>query len=213
VDVKDSLKTEHPLLPAADSGKTGAGARADLKTNRDARLTGPDTRIEQAEMRTELAKTRREQGEIRIEQVKLQVEQSEIRSEQAEIRTEQAENRIELEEIRSEQAHLTAQGGGQQEMDSVPDFSRRFLHQIPTPEMAERQRMLHQLTSRQSEVLQFIAEGQNTKQIAANMNVSPKTVEYHRMKLMNCLNIHDIVGLVRFAMQAGLLPQAKLLLG
>jgi hypothetical protein len=36
---------------------------------------------------------------------------------------------------------------------------------------------------------------------------------YHRMKLMNCLNIHDVPGLVRLAMQAGLLPQEKLVTG
>ena len=63
------------------------------------------------------------------------------------------------------------------------------------------------MTSRQREILQLIAEGQNTKGIAEILKVSPKTIEYHRMKLMNCLNMHDIPGLVRFALQAGLLPQ------
>ena len=53
----------------------------------------------------------------------------------------------------------------------------------------------------------MIAEGQNTKQIAETLNVSPKTVEYHRMKLMSALNVHDIPGLVRFALRVGLVTQ------
>ena len=66
------------------------------------------------------------------------------------------------------------------------------------------------MTGRQREILQLIAEGQNTKDIAEILKVSPKTIEYHRMKLMNCLNIHDIPGLVRFALRVGLIPQEKL---
>ena len=51
-----------------------------------------------------------------------------------------------------------------------------------------------------------MAEGQNTKAIAELLKVSPKTVEYHRMKLMNALNVHDVPGLVRFALRVGLIP-------
>ncbi len=53
-------------------------------------------------------------------------------------------------------------------------------------------------------MLQLIAEGQNTKAIAAILNVSPKTVEYHRKKLMDALDVYDIPGLVRFALRTGL---------
>jgi len=73
--------------------------------------------------------------------------------------------------------------------------------------VAKRKSPLEQLTSRQREILQLIAEGQNTKAIAETLKISPKTVEYHRAKLMESLNVHDITGLVRFAMCAGLLPQ------
>ncbi len=66
---------------------------------------------------------------------------------------------------------------------------------------------LEQLTGRQREVLQLIAEGETTKAIADILKISPKTVEFHRMKLMNCLNVHDIAGLVRFALRVGLLPK------
>ncbi|MGA2686201.1 MAG: response regulator transcription factor [Verrucomicrobiota bacterium] len=79
--------------------------------------------------------------------------------------------------------------------------------------IAKRKSPLEQLTNRQREILQLIAEGQNTKGIAEVLKVSPKTVEYHRMKLMGCLNVHDIPGLVRFALRVGLLPQEKLATG
>jgi DNA-binding CsgD family transcriptional regulator len=53
----------------------------------------------------------------------------------------------------------------------------------------------------------LIAEGQNTKRIAEILKVSPKTIEYHRLKLMAGLNVHDVPGLVRFALRVGLIPQ------
>jgi DNA-binding NarL/FixJ family response regulator len=66
---------------------------------------------------------------------------------------------------------------------------------------------LEQLTERQREVLQLMAEGQNTKAIALILRVSPKTVEYHRLQLMARLRIYDIAGLVRFALRTGLTRQ------
>jgi len=87
------------------------------------------------------------------------------------------------------------------------EISARLLKKIPLDGIAERKSPLEQLTGRQREILQLIAEGQNTKQIADLLKVSPKTVEYHRMKLMDCLNVHDVPGLVRFAMRVGLISQ------
>ena len=63
---------------------------------------------------------------------------------------------------------------------------------------------LSELTTRQREILQLIAEGQSTKEIAGILDVSSKTVETHRMRLMDRLDIHDVPGLVRFAIRAGL---------
>jgi DNA-binding NarL/FixJ family response regulator len=63
---------------------------------------------------------------------------------------------------------------------------------------------LEQLTSRQREILQLIGEGKNTKQIASNLDISVKTVEAHRLQLMERLRIHDVPGLVRFAIRTGL---------
>jgi DNA-binding NarL/FixJ family response regulator len=61
-----------------------------------------------------------------------------------------------------------------------------------------------QLTPRQRETLQLIAEGKSTKQIAGLLGVSVKTIETHRAQLMDRLDIHDIAGLVRYAIRHGL---------
>lgn len=60
------------------------------------------------------------------------------------------------------------------------------------------------LTARQREVLQLIAEGHPTKEIARRLNISVKTVETHRAQTMDRLNIHDVVGLARYAIKMGL---------
>jgi DNA-binding NarL/FixJ family response regulator len=60
------------------------------------------------------------------------------------------------------------------------------------------------LTPRQSQVLQLIAEGKTTKEIARLLGVSVKTVETHRVQLMDRLDIHDVAGLVRYAIRTGL---------
>jgi DNA-binding NarL/FixJ family response regulator len=60
------------------------------------------------------------------------------------------------------------------------------------------------LTPRQREILQLIAEGFTTKEMAETLHISVKTVETHRTQLMNRLGIHDIAGLVRYAIKIGL---------
>ncbi|HMD87668.1 MAG TPA: response regulator transcription factor [Anaerolineaceae bacterium] len=61
------------------------------------------------------------------------------------------------------------------------------------------------LTQRQREILQLIAEGHTTQAIAQKLNISVKTVETHRMQLMERLDIHEIAGLVRYAIRIGLI--------
>lgn len=61
------------------------------------------------------------------------------------------------------------------------------------------------LTPRQTEVLQLIAEGHSSKEIARRLDLSVKTVETHRSQLMKQLDIHEVAGLVRFAMRSGLI--------
>ena len=62
------------------------------------------------------------------------------------------------------------------------------------------------LTSREREIVQRIAEGQTTKEIAAHLGLSVKTVESHRINLMRKLNIHETATLVRYAIRRGLTP-------
>jgi DNA-binding NarL/FixJ family response regulator len=60
------------------------------------------------------------------------------------------------------------------------------------------------LTLREREVLQLIAEGHRTRQVASLLNISVKTAESHRGRIMRKLGIHDTVGLVRYAIRQGL---------
>ena len=60
------------------------------------------------------------------------------------------------------------------------------------------------ITPRQREVLKLVADGLSTKEIARAMGLSVKTVDSHRTNLMNQLNIHDLAGLVRYAIRNGI---------
>lgn len=61
------------------------------------------------------------------------------------------------------------------------------------------------LTQRQREVLKLVAEGLSTKEIARRLDLSVKTVDTHRTQIMKQLDIHEVTGLVRFALRAGLI--------
>jgi DNA-binding NarL/FixJ family response regulator len=61
-----------------------------------------------------------------------------------------------------------------------------------------------ELTPRQMEVLTLIAHGSSTREVARSLNIAVKTVETHRAQLMERLNIHDVAGLVRYAIKKGL---------
>jgi DNA-binding NarL/FixJ family response regulator len=78
-------------------------------------------------------------------------------------------------------------------------YREAFLSGKPTGKRTD------QLTSREAEVLQLIAEGNANKQIAAELCISIKTVEKHRQQVMNKLNIHDIAGLTRYAISKGVI--------
>jgi len=91
-----------------------------------------------------------------------------------------------------------------------PSISRRQdrLH----PQTAGRAGQLHkkaaQLTSREMEVLQLIAEGKANKETASELGISMKTVEKHRENLMAKLDIHDTAGLTRYAISAGIIESS-----
>ena len=64
---------------------------------------------------------------------------------------------------------------------------------------------LSALTSRQYEVLQLLAEGKTTREIARQMSLSVKTIESHRQQIINKLNIRSVAGLTKYAIREGLI--------
>jgi DNA-binding NarL/FixJ family response regulator len=91
-----------------------------------------------------------------------------------------------------------------------PSVSRHLLDEYlrlvrHPPEETEAPSGLESLTRRQREILQLIAEGCATREIAERLSLSIKTVETHRSQLMERLNIHDVAGLTRFAIRVGLI--------
>ena len=80
------------------------------------------------------------------------------------------------------------------------------LHAVVQASVRGTPRPADPLTSREREVLQRIAEGQTTKEIAANLELSVKTAESHRINLMRKLDIHETATLVRYAIRRGLIP-------
>lgn len=67
-------------------------------------------------------------------------------------------------------------------------------------------RRLEKLSPRQLQVLRLVAEGQTTREIAAGLRLSTKTVETHRAQIMKRLGLHDLVSLVRYSVRVGLVP-------
>lgn len=65
------------------------------------------------------------------------------------------------------------------------------------------------LTPRQREILQLIAEGRTTREIAERLCVSARTVETHRAQIMERLNLHDVASLTRFAIRSGLIDSER----
>lgn len=84
-----------------------------------------------------------------------------------------------------------------------PETSKKTLIEIGKG--ATKRDLLATLSPRQREVLRLIAEGRTTKQIAQVLDISVKTVETHRAQLMERLGIHDVAGLVRYAIIVGLI--------
>lgn len=65
------------------------------------------------------------------------------------------------------------------------------------------------LTARQREILQLVAEGKSSKEIAGMLDLSAKTVEAHRAQIMERLGIHDLAGLVRYAIRVGIVSSER----
>jgi len=91
-----------------------------------------------------------------------------------------------------------------------PPVSRRLarLHQQAPGHMGKTDKNAVVLTSREVEVLQLIAEGKANKETASDLGISIKTVEKHRGRLMEKLDIHDTAGLTRYAISAGIIESS-----
>jgi DNA-binding NarL/FixJ family response regulator len=86
-----------------------------------------------------------------------------------------------------------------------PSISHHLVDQYMQHEGAE-ERDADELTPRQREILQLIAEGHSTKEIAAKLGVSPKTVEAHRAQMFGRLKIHSVAELTKYAIRKGITP-------
>jgi len=91
--------------------------------------------------------------------------------------------------------------------DFVPKTELARLGSAITGSLEERA-PLRKLSARQCTVLQRLASGQSTRQIAQELQISIKTVETHRSELMRRLGIRELAGLVRFAVRVGLVSAA-----
>ena len=108
-----------------------------------------------------------------------------------------------LKEAAAEELELAIKAVAQGKTYLSPSVSRTVVDNY-LQRAAGEEGPIEQLTARQREVLQMIAEGKNTKEIASTLGISVKTVEAHRLQLMARLNIHDVPGLVRYAIRSGL---------
>jgi len=80
-----------------------------------------------------------------------------------------------------------------------PAIADTMVRQIAAPDSSP-----PELTAREREVLQLLAEGRSTKEVATQLNLSSKTVDTHRQHIMDKLNIHNIAELTRYAIREGI---------
>lgn len=171
-------------------------------------MNAQKTQNDEARTRSELAKTRREQARTRAELARTRAELVKTRTEQVRTRAELAKARKNKTGLQAKEVKKTLQRVVHKEFDMHKTMQRIEatpirIHSLQA--IANHKSSLGRLTSRQREILRLIAESQNTKEIAEILKVSSKTVEYHRRKLMSALNVHDVPGLVRFALRVGLI--------
>jgi DNA-binding NarL/FixJ family response regulator len=82
-----------------------------------------------------------------------------------------------------------------------PGISRTVVDAL----LCKREGSADPLTTREKEVLQLVAEGKTTKEIARILGVSPKTADFHRSRLMSKLGLHETASLVRYAIRKGII--------
>ena len=112
--------------------------------------------------------------------------------------------------------YLTKSGGGQELIQAIrhvsagrgylsPAITQYVVDQIVDASQAD-QSSLASLSPGEREVLQFIAEGLNSKEIAHRLDVSARTVDARRQKVMEKLDLHSVADLTRYAIREGLTP-------
>jgi RNA polymerase sigma factor (sigma-70 family) len=104
---------------------------------------------------------------------------------------------------------LALQAVGSGETYLSPPISRQVIEGYMQRVADTTQDALANLSVRQREILQLVAEGNSSKEIARRLELSVKTVETHRAQLMDRLQIRDVAGLVRFAIRTGLISSDK----
>lgn len=90
-----------------------------------------------------------------------------------------------------------------------PAISKRLQDKKSDGKGGPSRKIVANLTSRELEVIQLIAEGQGNKQVAADLDISIKTVEKHRQHVMDKLKIHDTAGLTRYAIDQGIIESSR----
>lgn len=86
------------------------------------------------------------------------------------------------------------------------DKDKPALPGVTTEGALQREKLLKRITGREREILGLIACGDTNRAIAEKLRISEKTVETHRSRMMQKLDIHRLADLVRFALAAGLAP-------
>ena len=86
----------------------------------------------------------------------------------------------------------------------TPSITKPILDRMLQPAQTETRKSVAELTPRQREVLQLVGEGKSTKEMATVLNVSVKTVEFHKARLMEQLDLHSTAALIKFAIAEGL---------
>jgi DNA-binding NarL/FixJ family response regulator len=90
-----------------------------------------------------------------------------------------------------------------------PTISKEVLARHRQQSLDPKAENIKALTPRMREIVQLIAEGRSTKEIAFLLNLSVKTIETHRMHLMARLDLHDVAGVVRYALRTGLISAER----
>jgi two-component system response regulator NreC len=90
-----------------------------------------------------------------------------------------------------------------------PSISKMVINNYMQRARGDEDEVCDTLTTREREILQLIAEGNTNKKIAEALFISPKTVETHRTHIMDKLNIHDRIGLVKYAIRKGMVDPSK----